>query len=123
MDRGQFPAGSRLLSLPCFQRSHPSTPKLLARGEMKREDAENMRLRLVVRRHALPEVRVVFKISLGNEPTIAKLLEQVNEIVPLASTDWGLEDYVVELIWNGRPWECLHFQPASGMLKEDEEIM
>ncbi|KXX73960.1 hypothetical protein MMYC01_209691 [Madurella mycetomatis] len=82
-----------------------------------------LRLRLVVQRHALPEVRIVFAIELDTGPTIANLLEQINEIIPLESNDWGLEDYIVELRGSdGHAFECLHFQPVSGILKDDEEV-
>ncbi|KAK4104375.1 hypothetical protein N658DRAFT_521049 [Parathielavia hyrcaniae] len=82
-----------------------------------------MRLRLMVRRHALPEVRVVFAVQLDNEPTIASLLEQVNEIVPLESNDWGLEDYAVELRdSSGHAFDCLHFQQVSSVLNNDEQV-
>jgi hypothetical protein len=78
----------------------------------------------VVQRHAIPEVRVVFAVKLNNEPTIAHLLEQVNEIIPLESGDWGLEDYTVELRdIDGRGFECLHFQQVSAVLKNDEEVL
>lgn len=83
----------------------------------------NLRLRLVIRRHALPEVRVVFSVQLEDDPTIANLLEQVNELVPLESNDWGLEDYTVELRdSDGHGFECMHFQQVSAVLKNDEEI-
>ncbi|KAK4247852.1 hypothetical protein C7999DRAFT_40842 [Corynascus novoguineensis] len=86
-------------------------------------DANNLRLRLVVQRHALPEVRVVFAVSLDNDPTIANLLEQINEIIPLESSDWGLEDYAVQLRdSSGHGFECLHFQQVSLILKNDEEV-
>jgi hypothetical protein len=83
-----------------------------------------LRLRLVVCRHALPDVRVVFPISVATDPTVAQLLEQVNETIPLESTDWGLEDYVVELRdRDGNAFECLHFQPVSVVLDKDEEVL
>ncbi|KAK3326966.1 hypothetical protein B0T19DRAFT_149644 [Cercophora scortea] len=83
----------------------------------------DLRLRLVVRRHALPEARVVFNVPLDNDPTVARLLEQVNEIIPLESRDWGLEDYVVELHdAEGHAFDCLHFQPVAAVLKNDEEV-
>ncbi|KAH6627292.1 hypothetical protein B0J18DRAFT_165020 [Chaetomium sp. MPI-SDFR-AT-0129] len=86
-------------------------------------ETNNIRLRLVVRRHSLPEVRVVFPVRLDADPTIANLLEQVNEIIPLESNDWGLEDYSVELRdANGHGFDCLHFQPVSLILKNDEEV-
>ncbi|KAK1756688.1 hypothetical protein QBC47DRAFT_377443 [Echria macrotheca] len=84
---------------------------------------DSLRLRLVVRRHALPEVRVVFSIRLENDPTIANLLEKVDEVIPLESSDWGLEDYTVELRdAQGRGFDCMHFQQVSDVLKNDEEI-
>jgi hypothetical protein len=87
-------------------------------------DSDRLRLRLVVRRHALPEVRVVFAVQLDTDPTIANLLEQVNEVVPLESNDWGLEDYTVELRDSaGHGFDCLHFQQVSGILKNDEEVL
>jgi hypothetical protein len=87
-------------------------------------DSNSLRLRLVVRRHALPEDRVVFAVRLDTDPTISNLLEQVNEIFPLESNDWGLEDYAVELRdANGRGFDCLHFQQVSAILKNDEEVL
>jgi hypothetical protein len=84
----------------------------------------NLRLRLVVRRHALPEVRVVFGVQLENDPTIANLLEQVNEVIPLESSEWGLEDYAVELRdSDGHSFDCMHFQKVSVVLKSDEEVL
>ncbi|KAK4200905.1 hypothetical protein QBC40DRAFT_64719 [Triangularia verruculosa] len=83
-----------------------------------------MRLRLVVRRHALPDVRVVFSYKTESEPTIAGLLEQVNEVIPLESNEWGLEDYTVELRQKdtGTAYDCLHFQQVADVLKDDEEV-
>jgi len=87
-------------------------------------DANILRLRLVVQRHALPEVRVVFAVSLDNDPTVANLLEQINEIIPLEGNDWGLEDYAVQLRdSSGHGFECLHFQQVSLILKNDEEVL
>lgn len=83
-----------------------------------------MRLRLVVRRHALPDVRVVFSCKTENDPTIANLLEQVNEIIPLESNEWGLEDYTIELRQKdtGTAFDFFHFQQVADVLKDDEEI-
>ncbi|KAJ9144969.1 hypothetical protein NKR23_g5521 [Pleurostoma richardsiae] len=84
---------------------------------------KNLRLRLVVRRHGLPEVRVLFNVPLDNDPTIAKLVELVNETIPLEGTDWGLEDYAVELRdSDGHAFECLHFQHVATVLEKDEEV-
>jgi hypothetical protein len=50
--------------------------------------------------------------------TIARLLEDVNHIIPLEAEHWGLEDYVVEV----QGFECLHFSPVSQVLKEDDLV-
>jgi hypothetical protein len=83
-----------------------------------------MRLRLVVRRHSLPDTAIVWAIEPGDNPTISQLLEQVNEVVPLESGgDWGLEDYSVEIKGAGTNYECLHFQLVNAILHEDDEIL
>ncbi|KAL8300935.1 hypothetical protein RB593_010334 [Gaeumannomyces tritici] len=82
-----------------------------------------MRLRLVVRRHGLPDTRVLFSISLDGDPTIAYFLELVNATVPLESDDWGLDDYAVELRNPaGGAFEALHFQTVASILQQDEEV-
>ena len=49
--------------------------------------------------------------------TVAQLLEQINEVIPLEAEDWGLEDYAVEV--DG--FECLHYCSLS-ILKEDDRV-
>ncbi|PYH64076.1 uncharacterized protein BO88DRAFT_491729 [Aspergillus vadensis CBS 113365] len=61
--------------------------------------------------------------------TIAQLLEDVNEVIPLetepalfdteCSGQWGLEDYVVEVGGS----ECLHFMEVEGLLRDGDEIL
>lgn len=83
-----------------------------------------MRLRLTVRRHAVPEAKILWSISCDADTTIAKLLQQVNEVLPLEAGEWGLEDYAVELRdWDGNAFECLHFQLVLKVLKEDDQIL
>ena len=85
-----------------------------------------IRLRLSIRRYAVPEVKIVWPCDLADDPTIAKLLSQVNEVVPLESGEWGLEDYAVELLGSdgGRDsFECLHFQRAGTLFKDDDQIL
>ncbi|ESA42728.1 hypothetical protein GE21DRAFT_8495 [Neurospora crassa] len=83
----------------------------------------SLRLRLVVRRHSLPEVRIIHHVPLENDPTIADLVDQINDIIPLESHEWGLEDYVVELRnKDGYAFECLHFQQVANVLKDEEEV-
>ena len=86
-----------------------------------------MRLQLTVQRHGLPPVQVLWTLAsavrppilaAGNSITISQFLEQVNEVLPLESEDWGLEDYSVEV----RGFECLHFSELNQVLKEDDEV-
>ncbi|EAW10912.1 uncharacterized protein ACLA_065460 [Aspergillus clavatus NRRL 1] len=61
--------------------------------------------------------------------TVAQLLEDVNEVVPLetepaifdseSSGQWGLEDYVVEVGGS----ECLHFMEVEGLLRDGDEVI
>ena len=85
-----------------------------------------MRLLLIVQRQSLPPVQVLWTAS-GLRPglaanaanlTIAQLLEQVNEVIPLEAEFWGLEDYAVEV----RGFECLHFAGLDQVLKDDDEV-
>ncbi|KAG7407632.1 hypothetical protein Forpe1208_v012848 [Fusarium oxysporum f. sp. rapae] len=83
-----------------------------------------IRLRLVIRRHAIPEVRLVWPCVANDDLTVARVLALVNEVVPLESGDWGLEDYVVELYdGKGDSFELLHFQPVGKVLKEDDQVL
>ncbi|MCJ1379139.1 hypothetical protein MMC17_002239 [Xylographa soralifera] len=85
-----------------------------------------MRLQLTVGRQGMVPVHLLWDpIALrpnrtedGANITIAQLLDQINEVVPLEATDWGLEDYVVEV--NG--FECLHFCSLS-ILKENDHVV
>ncbi|KAI1081549.1 hypothetical protein F5B20DRAFT_536478 [Whalleya microplaca] len=84
---------------------------------------KDMRLRLVVRREGLPEVRLLWNVMLENDPTVAKLLEKVNEVIPLEIGQTGLEDYAVELRDDdGTSFECLHYQPVRSVLKTDDRL-
>lgn len=85
-----------------------------------------MRLLLTVQRHALPPTQVLWTVTNLRPPytaaassgTISQLLEQVNEVVPLESEHWGLEDYVVEV----RGFECLHFSELTTVLKDEDQV-
>ncbi|KAI1408015.1 hypothetical protein F5Y13DRAFT_205097 [Hypoxylon sp. FL1857] len=84
---------------------------------------KDMRLRLVVRRDGLPEERLVWNVALENDPTVSKLLEKVNEIVPLEFDQRGLEDYAVELHDDdGTSFECLHFHSVRTVFKPDDRV-
>lgn len=115
----------------------------------------DMRLKLVIVRHGLPVTRILWTVADGSRDshtvpssaitstrtpnvaygdegcTIAQLLEDINEVVPLETSSqsvgendelggqWGLEDYVVE--FNG--FECLHFMHVDGLLKDGDEVV
>ncbi|KAF7594402.1 hypothetical protein BBP40_009383 [Aspergillus hancockii] len=118
-----------------------------------------MRLHLIIQRHGLPVTRILWTtaspslfgqnassalpapsstITSTRAPnavfanggySIAQLLEDVNEVVPLEtepalfdieySGAWGLEDYVVEVGGS----ECLHFMEVEGLLRDGDEVI
>lgn len=74
-----------------------------------------MRLRLKIRRHGLPTARVMWTVDRDNEGySIADLLQELDDVIPLESDDWGLEDYTVESTGYG----CLHFQLVRNVLQD-----
>ena len=85
-----------------------------------------MRIKLVVQRHSLPPANVLWTIGVPQPPystagatfTVSQFLEHVNDIIPLESEEWGLEDYAVEV----EGFECLHFSELTQILKEDDEV-
>ncbi|KAM0326127.1 hypothetical protein ACHAQA_006720 [Verticillium albo-atrum] len=83
-----------------------------------------LRLRLAVRRHGVPEVKLVWNVPASPDWTISKLIAQVNEVIPLEAGEWGLEDYAVELKGpDGEAFECLHFQQVAKILKDDDQVI
>ncbi|KAG8410315.1 hypothetical protein J3459_017206 [Metarhizium acridum] len=85
---------------------------------------QDIRLRLAIRRHGVPEIKLVWPCACSSDTTIAKLLTQVNEVVQLESSEWGLEDYAVELSDDkGGSYECLHFQLVSQILKDEDHVV
>jgi hypothetical protein len=80
-----------------------------------------MRVKICVRRNGLPDANLVWPVveeETGNKLTVARLLSQVDEAIPLESVDWALEDYIVEI----GGFECLHFQYLSDILKEGDQV-
>jgi hypothetical protein len=80
-----------------------------------------MRFRLTVQRNRLPDANIVWSVPETNSSpayTVARLLEDVNRIIPLEAEHWGLEHYVVEI----GGFECLHFSPVAQALKEDDHV-
>ncbi|XP_044715631.1 transcription factor atf21 [Hirsutella rhossiliensis] len=83
-----------------------------------------IRLRVSVQRHGVPEVKLIWPCARSHDLTVSKFLSQINEVMPLESGEWGLEDYVVELAdGTGGSYECLHFQPVPHILKNDDHIL
>lgn len=85
-----------------------------------------MRLRVTVKRHSLPDTPIIWVVDTSTSPTIAQLLEQINDAVPVedAHGDWGFDDYAVEVRGhNGVNYECLHYQPVMKVLKDEDEVM
>lgn len=86
----------------------------------------DLRLRLLVRRNGVPDVKLVWPCTPSDDLTIAKLLTDVNDVIPLESTEWGLEDYTVELgdgTASTASFECLHFQLVSRTLKDEDQVL
>lgn len=80
-----------------------------------------MRIRLSVQRHRLPAVEVLWVVpdpESNPTSTIARMLTQVDEVIPLESEHWGLEDYVVQV--DG--FECLHFHKIGEVLKPGDHV-
>lgn len=80
-----------------------------------------MRLRLSVQRNNLPATNILWTVPQTTSQqayTIARLLEDVNAVLPLEAEQWGLEDYIVEV----EGFECLHFSPVAQTLKEDDHV-
>jgi hypothetical protein len=81
-----------------------------------------MRLGLTILRHRLPVTEILWALPQEqNNPltTVSRLLAQIDEIIPLESEHWGLEDYVVTV--DG--FECLHFQTVGNVLKDGDNVV
>lgn len=80
---------------------------------------------MVVKRHALPDTPIVWEIDTQYAaPIISTLLEEINDVIPIESEEWGLEDYAVEIKGkDGVNFELLHFQPVGKVLHEDDEVL
>ncbi|KAF7933989.1 uncharacterized protein EAE98_003698 [Botrytis deweyae] len=84
-----------------------------------------MRLRLNVRRHNLPDCPIIWDVNTSTSaPTVSELLNEINDVIPIESTEWGMEDYAVEVKGKGGlNYECLHFQPVDKVMKEEDEVI
>jgi hypothetical protein len=82
-----------------------------------------MRLRLIVRRNCVPDVKLLWNV-VDEDCTIFQLLSQINDVIVIESGEWGLEDYAVEYTDGvSRGFECLHFQVVFHILKNDDQIL
>ncbi|TGO85095.1 hypothetical protein BPOR_0432g00050 [Botrytis porri] len=55
---------------------------------------------------------------------LSELLNEINDVIPIESTEWGMEDYAVEVKGKGGlNYECLHFQPVDKVMKEEDEVI
>ena len=101
-----------------------------------RNRISTMRLQLSIHRNALPPAHIIFTTGTGpsshtkshSGSTIADLLHDANDLVPLESADgeWGLEDYIVEVAATADQealYECLHFQTLDSVLRDDDEVI
>ncbi|KKY24697.1 hypothetical protein UCDDS831_g02315 [Diplodia seriata] len=80
-----------------------------------------MRLRLSICRNNLPTAELLWAVPddrAHDAFTVAQLLEHVNDIIPLESPHWGLEDYAVEV----GSYEALHFQKARDIFKDEDQV-
>jgi hypothetical protein len=81
-----------------------------------------MRIKLSVCRYRLPTVSLLWNVPQDQAnagTTITFLLAKIDEIIPLETDTWSLEDYTVEI----GGFECLHFQPISSVIKEDDHVV
>ncbi|KAI9725635.1 MAG: hypothetical protein M1828_002920 [Chrysothrix sp. TS-e1954] len=77
----------------------------------------NMRLRLSIERYELPVFKLIWRTP-EKSTTVSKLLELLNDSVPLESNGWGIEDYSVSV----HGYECLHYQEVQSVLCDLDEV-
>jgi hypothetical protein len=80
-----------------------------------------MRIHLSVERNGLPVVNLLWPVDEdenGKKSIISRLVAKVDEVVPLETEEWALEDYILQV--NG--FECLHWQNISDVLKDEDHV-
>ena len=86
------------------------------------ENINKMRIKLTVQRNKLEPVDVLWTISedsyKSTTHTISRWLSEVDEVIPLESEDWGLEDYVVHI----QGFECLHFKNTGHVFRDGDHV-
>jgi hypothetical protein len=81
-----------------------------------------MRIRLCVNRYLLPPVKIWWDTSSfepGDDHTVSTFLARISQIVPLEHSQWGLEDYVVEI----EGFEVLHFQVLEAIVRDCDQVV
>ncbi|KAF2839413.1 hypothetical protein M501DRAFT_1016495 [Patellaria atrata CBS 101060] len=80
-----------------------------------------MRISLNIRRHGLPSVSLIWPLKPADLPnqTIVQFLEAINDAIPLESSHWGLDDYVVTIHGN----ELLHYMKVADVVEKDDEVI
>ncbi|TDZ71617.1 hypothetical protein CTRI78_v001829 [Colletotrichum trifolii] len=85
---------------------------------------QDLRLRLVVRRHGVPDVKLLWTATVNQDLTVSRFVAQVDEVIPLESGEWGLEDYAVELRdASGEGFECIHYHLVSKLFKDNDQVL
>jgi len=86
------------------------------------ETVNKMRIKLTVQRNKLEPVDLLWTISedsyKSTTHTVSRWLSEVDEIIPLESEDWGLEDYVVHI----QGFECLHFKNTGDVFRDGDHV-
>jgi hypothetical protein len=81
-----------------------------------------MRLRLIVERNELPATCVAW--FMPPDCSAAQLLIDVNNVIPLESEHWSLDDYVVEVPGQSHMhYELLHYEVLKYVLEDDSELL
>ena len=77
-----------------------------------------MRLRLNIKRHELPVVKILFAVSSADYLPVSEFVSQVDEVVPLESEDWSKDDYIVSV----GGFECLHYANVNDVFQNGDEV-
>ena len=81
-----------------------------------------MRLRLVIQRNELQPANLCWFIP--GDFTVAQLLHNVNDFIPLRSADWALNQYVVEVPGHyGLNYEIMHFEQLRYYINDDSDLL
>jgi hypothetical protein len=79
------------------------------------------RIKLKVQRNRLPDVDILWPVKEHEDHqqcTVAKLIADVHQAIPLESGDWSLDQYVCEV----GGYECLHYAFVSDIIKDGDAV-